>query len=199
MNRLVRWFFVGIATLAPIGLTIYIVTLLLQTLEGLFGRFLADSPFYFTGLGLFLALAVITLAGFLASSWVGRGLFQWIDRAFGRLPLVRTLYGVIKDTVHSFFGEKRAFSKVALVRIPGTDMKLLGFVTAEDVSPLGDFARDHVAVYILQSMQWAGHTLLVPKEQVEIVDANVEEVLKFIVSAGISGKSATTSRSGGTA
>ncbi|MCF6093393.1 DUF502 domain-containing protein [Microaerobacter geothermalis] len=188
MNRLAKWFLVGIATLAPVGLTVYIISLLFTTLDNLLGKYMRDLPFYFPGLGLILTLAGITLVGFLASGWLGKRLFQLIDQLFHRLPLIRTLYGVIKDTVNSFFGEKRSFSKVVLVRIPGTNSKLLGFLTAEEVSKLGDFASNHVAVYILQSMQWAGFTLLIPKEDVEIVDANVEEVMKFIVSAGISGK-----------
>ena len=62
-------------------------------------------------------------------------------------------------------------------------MKLLGFVTSEDLSNIG--FKDHVAVYVMQSMQWAGITLLVPKESVEILQGvKMENVMKFIVSAG---------------
>ncbi len=72
---------------------------------------------------------------------------------------------------------------MAVVRIPDTNIKMLGFVTSEDLDYIG--FKDHVAVYVMQSMQWAGVTLLVPKEDVEILEGvRMEDVLKFIVSAG---------------
>jgi uncharacterized membrane protein len=188
LNRIIKYFLLGLVTLAPILLTIYIVTNLFLLLEGLLGDTLEQrSEFYFTGLGAILSAAIVILIGFAMSSWLGKKIFNIIDRIFQKLPFVRLIYTVIKDTFESLLGEKRSFSKVALIRIPGTDMKIIGFVTAEDLSALGEIGEDHCAVYILQSMQWAGHTLLVPKDQVEIVDIPIETAMKFVVSAGITG------------
>ena len=67
----------------------------------------------------------------------------------------------------------------------GNDLKVLGFVTAEDLELFG--LSDHVAIYVQQSMQWAGNLVLVPKDRVTLLDIPVEDGMKFLVSAGIAG------------
>jgi uncharacterized membrane protein len=188
LNRIVKDFLFGLVTLAPILLTAYIVTSLFFFTEGLLGQILEDSRYYFTGLGVLLTLSIIFFIGFMMRNWLGKTTFHIIDRLFQRVPLVRLVYSIIKDTFESLLGEKKSFSKVALVRVPGTEMKLIGFITSEDLTALGSWGKDHVAVYILQSMQWAGHTLLVPNTDVEIVDIPVEAAMKFVISAGVTSK-----------
>jgi uncharacterized membrane protein len=46
---------------------------------------------------------------------------------------------------------------------------------------------DHVAVYFPQSYNFAGQLAVVPRENVELLDAPSAEVMTFIVSGGISG------------
>jgi len=88
--------------------------------------------------------------------------------------------------MNALLGRKSSFAKVVMIDLPGgNDIKILGFITKEDLEIFG--LKDHIAVYILQSMQWAGFTLLVPKSQVQELDVKPDEALKFIVSAGISG------------
>jgi uncharacterized membrane protein len=189
LNRIFKYFLLGLVTLAPILLTIYIITSLFLLTEGLLGEILEQqTDFYFTGLGVLLSIAIILFIGFMMSNWLGKTIFTSIDHIFQKLPLIRLIYSIIKDTFQSLLGEKKSFSKVALIRVPGSSMKLMGFVTSEDLSALGDIGKDHCAVYILQSMQWAGHTVLVPKEDLEIIDVPVESAMKFIVSAGITGQ-----------
>jgi len=187
MKGLVKFFVYGLITLLPISLTVFIVTQVLQWIDTLIEDVL-NRPLPVPGLGILLALVGITLVGYLASNWVGQRLVNLIDRVVRRIPLIRLVHTLIKDTIESLLGERKSFQQVAIVRIPGTSMKLVGFVTAKEIRELGDVGKDHVAVYILQSMQWAGHTVLVPKEDVEIVDIPVEAALKFVVSAGISSK-----------
>jgi uncharacterized membrane protein len=83
-----------------------------------------------------------------------------------------------------------------MIGLPGdNEIKVLGFITAEELTSFG--LKDYVAVYVLQSMQWAGFTLLVPRSRVELLDVSPERALQFIVSAGITGKNHFNGRSGG--
>lgn len=68
------------------------------------------------------------------------------------------------------------------VRLPG-GMVFLGFLTSEN-DPVF-LAQGQVAVYYMQSMQWAGNLVLVPREWIEPVDVSTEDALKFIASAGL--------------
>ena len=182
MKRILKYFVNGLLTLIPIFLTVFIVAKTLSFSDNLIGQFLRDYGIDIPGLGLLSALLIITLVGFLATSWFSSKLFQWIDSLFSGTPLVKTLYSVIKDTIGSFIGEKRSFSKMAMVDL-GTGMKVLGFITSEELERFG--LTDYVAVYVQQSMQWAGNLVLVPKDKITVLDISVEEGMKFLVSAGV--------------
>jgi uncharacterized membrane protein len=78
---------------------------------------------------------------------------------------------------------------VALVVIPGTEMRSMGFITSEQLEDFYSPLKDHVAVYVPQTFQVAGFTFLIPKEQVEIIDVKPEDAMKFILSGGMTSTS----------
>jgi len=183
-NKLIRvllkYFINGLLVLTPIMLTIWIIKWILSAWDKTAGViFKLEIP----GLPLIMSIIVIIVIGYMASWWISVKLVNYIDRIFYKVPVVQFIYRVIKETLTNLFGEKKAFRKVAIVTIPDTNIKMLGFVTSDDLSYIG--FKDHVAVYVMQSMQWAGVTLLVPKEDVVILEGvKMEDILKFIVSAG---------------
>jgi uncharacterized membrane protein len=187
MKSILRSFVKGILTIVPIVLVIYVVYQLFMFLDGLLGNFL--KPYlkedYIPGIGLLLTFIIITILGWLSSKVFTGTIFRIIDTLLEKIPIVKTIYSVIKDTFHSFLGEKKSFSKVALLKIPGTDVKAIGFITTEDVESFYDPLKDYVAVYIQQTFQIAGFTLLIPKDQVEIIDVKPEDAMKFVLSGGM--------------
>jgi uncharacterized membrane protein len=183
-NKLIRillkYFINGLLVLTPIMLTIWIISKILSAWDKTAGKiFTTEIP----GLPLIMSIIVIIVIGYMASWWISVKLVNYIDRIFYKVPVVQFIYRIIKDTLTNLFGEKKAFRKVAVVKIPDTNIKMLGFITSEDLAYIG--FKDHVAVYVMQSMQWAGVMLLVPKEDVVILEGvKLEDVMKFIVSAG---------------
>lgn len=194
MKTLFKNFINGIITIVPIIIVVYVIYKTFVFLDSLLGNFL--RPYmkndYIPGIGLLLTILLITFLGFLSTRYITGKLIRLIDRLLERIPVVKTIYSVIKDTVQSFLGEKKSFSKVAVVTIPGTAMKSLGFITSEDLESFYNPLRDHVAVYIPQTFQVAGFTFLIPREQVEIIDVKPEEAMKFILSGGMATKGAHT-------
>ena len=144
---------------------------------------------YIPGFGLLTTIILITFLGWLSTKFITSKIIKLIDHLLERIPIVKTIYSVIKDTVQSFLGDKKAFSKVALVVIPGTDMRSMGFITSEQVEEFYSPLKDHVAVYIPQTFQVAGFTFLIPKDQVEIIDVKPEDAMKFILSGGMTSTS----------
>ncbi|ADG82338.1 DUF502 domain-containing protein [Thermincola potens] len=180
MKTLTKYFLNGILVLSPIMLTILIISKVLVAWDTTAGKFF---PLKVPGLPLLMSIVVIVLIGYMASWWLSGQVLGYIDRLFTKVPVVQFIYGIIKDTVTSLLGEKKSFGKVAVITIPGTEMKVIGFVTSEDLEHIG--FKDYVAVYVMQSMQWAGNTVLVPKKNLEILEGvKIEDVMKFIVSAG---------------
>jgi len=179
VKRLVRYFLRGCLVTAPLGLTVYIVWLVLSTIDRLL-------PFSIPGLGLVVTLLLITAIGVATSNVVGRTAVEMADALLGRLPLVKLVYTSIKDLVDAFVGDKRRFDvPVAVTLSPGAGAKALGFVTRESLAGLG--MPESVAVYFPQSYNFAGYLLVVPRRQVEPLDVAASELMTFIISGGVSG------------
>lgn len=195
MKRLANYFFQGILFILPVALTIYIVVAVFNLTDSLLGRYFIAVGIDIPGLGLLASVVLITALGLLGNWFVSRRLLDYIDIIFGKVPLVKTVYTVIKETMSALVGNRSSFTKAVMIGLPGDErIKVLGFITAEDLATFG--LKDYVAVYVLQSMQWAGITLLVPRSRVELLDISPEKALQFIVSAGITGRNHSNGRSG---
>lgn len=182
MKKLAQIFLKGLLVLAPVVITFFIVFKSYEIVDGIFRAPLAEAGFYFPGLGLLVALALIFSAGLFTSYWLGDRLIGYFESIVLRMPLLGTVYGVIKDTVSSFGAHKKGFGQLVRVHVPG-GLDFLGFLT-NDSDPVF-LGKDQVAVYYMQSMQWAGNLVLVPRSWIEPVDVSTEEALKFIASAGL--------------
>ncbi|PLR75779.1 hypothetical protein CU633_19275 [Bacillus sp. V3-13] len=191
MKIILRNFINGILTIVPIILVIYVVYKTFMFLDGILGNvlkpYLKDD--YIPGIGLLATIVLITILGWLSTKFLTGTIFRLIDSLLENIPLVKTLYSVIKDTIHSFLGDKKSFSKVALITIPGTEIKSIGFITTEELASFYDPLSDYVAVYVQQTFQVAGFTFLIPKNEVEIIDVKPEDAMKFILSGGMTSQS----------
>ena len=192
MKAIIKSFINGLLTIVPIILVIYILVRVFNFLDSILGNVL--KPYmkqdYIPGVGILATLVLITFLGWLSTRFFAGKIINLIDRLLERIPLVKTLYIVIKDTLQSFLGEKKSFSKVVLVTMPGTSMKVIGFVTSEEIEEVIHSLKDHVAVYVPQTFQVAGFTFLIPKEEIEWLDIKPEEAMKFVLSGGVSSSKA---------
>ncbi|WP_064091347.1 DUF502 domain-containing protein [Rossellomorea aquimaris] len=187
MKWFIKSFINGVLTIVPIGLVVYVVYKIFFFLDGLLGNVL--KPYldenYIPGIGILSTIILLTFLGWLSTRFISGAIIRLLDRLLRKIPFVKTIYSVIKDTIHSFIGERKSFSKVALVQMPGTTMKCLGFITTENLEGLHSHLTDHVAVYIPQTFQVDGITFIIPKKDIEILNINPEEAMKFILSGGM--------------
>jgi uncharacterized membrane protein len=178
MRALVNYFLRGLVVVAPIAFTAYVCVRLVE---------LVDSWLPFTvapGVGFVLVVAAFVLVGFLASTFLARGLFALVESILTRLPFVRLLYTSTKDLLNAFVGEQRRFDKPVLVTIfPEAGGRAIGFVTQDALEHLG--LDGQVAVYFPLSYSVAGHMLLFPADRVEPLAGDSTEVMAFIVSGGV--------------
>ncbi|HHI67927.1 MAG TPA: DUF502 domain-containing protein [Planctomycetes bacterium] len=190
MKILGRAFFKGLLTLAPVLLTIYVVYWTAVTAEGLLGkaiRLVVPAESYVPGMGIAAGVAAIILVGFLLQAWIFGLLFSWGERLLEKVPLVKSLYSSIKDML-SFFGggEGKKIGQVVAVELGEPKVKLLGFVTREDMEglPEGLGGGDLVGVYLPMSYQIGGITAFFPRSALTPLDMTTEEALRFAVTAG---------------
>jgi len=179
MKTLLGYFWRGCLVLMPVGLTIYFGYLVVATFDRL-------VPVGIPGLGFVLALVLVTLVGFATSNVIGRAVVEVTERWLTSLPLLKLVYGSIRDLIQAFVGDKKRFDQpVALSLVPGSGVRVLGFITRDSLDMLG--MSDHIAVYVPQSYNFAGSLILVKREQIERLEASSSDMMAFIVSGGVSG------------
>ena len=181
----------GFITLLPIILTVYLLYWLAVTSENMMiivlQWFLSDS-IYFPGMGVIAGIIVVFIVGLLMKAIFVRQLFSFGEKALYKLPLIKTVYRSIRDLFDFFSPKKEGFGKVVSVNI--NSMTMIGFVTQDDTSRLPAFAQqsDSVLVYIPMSYMIGGFTLLIPRKDIHECDMSMDEAMRFVLTAGITGK-----------
>ncbi|HNP49051.1 MAG TPA: DUF502 domain-containing protein, partial [Bacteroidia bacterium] len=137
------------------------------------------------GLGLLTIFVVVALIGYLSVRYIRNPLFSYVERLIVKAPLVKLIYGSVKDLVEAFVGEKRRFNKPVLVRLEkDNDINRIGFITQEDLSEIG-LGKDKVAVYLPFSYSFAGELIVLPRENISPINASGTDMMKFIISGGV--------------
>jgi uncharacterized membrane protein len=178
MRALLRYFAQGVLIAVPIAVTLYVVYSLVRAVDGLLRL---PVP----GLGLVVTLVLLTLLGFVANSVIGTRLVALAEGLLRRVPLVKILFGSVKDLVGAFVGDRKGFDHPVVVQLPGGQGRVFGFATRESV-PLPGLG-DHVAVYFPQSYNFAGNLVAVPRAEVTRLDVSSSELMSFVISGGIAG------------
>jgi uncharacterized membrane protein len=177
-KRLIRYFIRGCLVSVPLAVTGWLIFVTFRFIDQLIR---IGIP----GVGFLLTISLVTLIGLFTSNVVGKRVFQIVDRFLSGMPLVKLLYNSIKDLIRAFVGDHKSFDRPAAVLMGPLGTRVLGFVTRDGLHALG--MPEYVAVYFPQSYNFAGQLVVVPRENVELLDAPSAEVMTFIVSGGISG------------
>ncbi len=186
MTKIVRYFLQGLVITVPVGITAIVIFKVFTWFFSIFSIFgTIISPVIDPLIIIVLALVSILLMGMLGSSIILRPLFTLFDNTLEHTPVVKTVYSSIKDFMSAFVGSKKRFNKPVLITInKENNIQQLGFITKEDLSEL-NLGKDTVAVYVPLSYSISGNLLIVPTDHITIVDASSPEVMKFIVSGGV--------------
>lgn len=184
-------FLTGLAIVLPIVITVWIIWWIGETFEKTLGGIytvIFPPDLYFPGLGILMGIGLTFVVGLLAKAWLFRSVFDWWDSLLNRIPLVKTVYGAMQDFMSFISGAAHTkFNRVVLVEFDQPSMKLMGFVTREDLSLLQDAVDDaEVAVYFPMSYQVGGYTLFLPRSRLKAVDMKMEDAMRFVLTAGLS-------------
>jgi uncharacterized membrane protein len=202
MKTLARWFVQGLIVLLPLATTLGVVTFVFSKVDNLFQFGGVAAPAAgaqggdpsvtgpaahgIPGLGFVLSVVTITAVGWMASFFLGRWLVRITDWLIGRIPLVSSIYRTIKDILLAIGGDKKTFEHpVVITPFRDSTMKLLGFVTRDDLAEIG--LPGEVAVLLQQSLNFAGNLVVLPKSQVRALDVDSGRFLTFLMSGGLTG------------
>lgn len=182
---------VGVFTILPVALTIYLLYWFAATSEQILGgalKLVLPNVLYFPGLGIVAGLLLTFVVGLLMKTMLVRQVFLLGEQILFHLPLVKTVYRAIRDLFDFFSPKKQNLGRVVIVN--HNDMEVIGFVTEEDTSrlPAPYQGGDRVPVYIPMSYMVGGFTLMIHRAQLKPCDMPMDQAMRFAMTAGITGR-----------
>jgi len=202
-KQIYQYFFRGLITALPLGLTVYLLYVFLSWSETLAMQLIRPfiGGFYVPGMGLLLGIVGIFLLGLLVSQRGMGKLLSLVELPFTNLPVVKSIYSSLKEFADYFSPQrsKSAQQMVVILRMPGQPLEVVGLVTRQGVDdlPAGFLQGDRVAVYLPMGYMIGGYTVFVPRDWVQPIDMSVEEAMRatlfaFMSTAGNDGSPGRT-------
>lgn len=186
-----RYFITGLLIWIPLVITVWVISLLISTLESFVPAFLSSQSLFgvpIPGFQLLLVLAVVLLSGMVGGNFIGQAVVSRWENLLGRIPLVRSIYHSVKQVSDTVLGPGgQAFREAVLVQYPRHGSWTIAFLTG---APSGEIASklmgDYVSVYVPTTPNpTSGFFLMMPRSEVQMLDMTVDAALKYIVSMGV--------------
>ena len=195
-------FLTGLVVVLPTGLTLWLIWSVVGWLDGwilplipaayqpealvhrVFGP---DVNFPLRGVGVAVFLVFTVLIGWMARGFLGRAFMSQAELLVDRVPVVRSVYGGLKQITETVFAQKeKTFDRTCLVQFPRPGAWAVGLVAT---SPKGEIAAklpgDMIAVFVALTPLTSGVLIYVPREDVIFLDMKPDEAAKLVVSGGL--------------
>ena len=196
VGRLRTYFLAGVVVAAPIGITIWLVWWIVSLFDTWVKPLIPSVynpdnylPFEVPGVGLVVALIVITLIGALAANLVGRTVLHYWENFLGRMPVVRSVYRAVKQIFQTAFAKPGSnFQQVGLIEFPRGGPHVLVFLARElDSGEIGRAPGEPMYAAFMPTTPnpTSGFLFFLHKEEVTILDLTIEEAAKIVISAGL--------------
>ncbi len=194
MGRIRKYLVAGLLVWLPLVATIFLVMFAINLID----RTLVLIPpqyrpenligFEIPGLGVILTLILLFLTGVIVANFFGKKLIGAWESILSRIPLVRSIYGAIKQITASLFADaSQSFREVVLVEYPRRGLWMLAFVTGDTPKKFQEqVGQKLMNIYVPTTPNpTSGFYIMVPPEEVKRLDIPVEVGLKMILSAGV--------------
>ena len=194
MATLRRYLIAGLLVWIPLAITFWVLSLLVELMDQSLlivpARFRSDAllGFHLPGLGAVLTLAILLATGAIAANFFGKRLLAVWESLVGRIPIVRSIYGGVKQISDTLFSpDGKAFRRAVLVRYPHPGAWTVALVTGSPEHEVTDhLGHDQVSVFVPTTPNiTAGFFLIVPRTDTIELQMSVDQALKYIISMGV--------------
>jgi uncharacterized membrane protein len=200
--RLRRYFVAGLLVWIPLGITILLISFAVRQMDKSLGLlpqkyqpsvilqqiFLQPEPVHIPGFGVVLIIVIVLLTGMFVANFIGRAFVGGWESLMDRVPVVRSVYSAAKNFAEIVFSDSsNAFKKVLLVEYPRKGIYSLAFQTSTQLGEVqGRTGEDVVGCFVPTTPNpTSGFIILVPRKDVTVLDMEVDEALKMIISLGV--------------
>ena len=190
-------FLTGLVVVAPISLTLYLIWTVAGWVDSWVLPFVPVwlRPDQYVGLnvrgvGVFVFLIFTILVGWIAKGIIGKSMIAWAENLVQGLPVVRSVYNGLKQIAETVFAQSdSSFDKACLIQYPRKGIWCIAFIST---SAKGEIAAsmptedDKTAVFLPTTPNpTSGFVIMLPREDVIVLDMDVDEALKMIISLGV--------------
>ncbi len=200
--RLRRYLVAGLLVWIPLGITILLISFAVRQMDKTLGLipaqyrpeillqqlFQTEDPVVIPGLGVILVFLILFITGVLAANFMGRAFLGGWESLMDRIPVVRSIYSAAKNFAEIVFSDSsHAFKRVLLIEYPRKGIYSLAFQTSTDLGEIQvRSGEDVVGCFVPTTPNpTSGFIILVPKRDVTVLDMDVDEALKMIISLGV--------------
>jgi len=143
---------------------------------------------YVPGVGIMLSLLLLFLTGLVARNLFGKRVVTGIEDVVRRIPVIGAVYGGAKtfsETVLTDTGS--SFKQVAMVEFPRKGIYSIGFITSHDLEEAQARTEQLVTCVFVPTTPnpTTGFLVMVPKDEVVIMDMTVDEAFKMLLTLGV--------------
>jgi len=201
-KKMKRYFITGFLVLIPFGATFSLIKFVLETADRFFksddGKFFYFIPpesipqvlrnFPLPGFGLIVLVILIFISGIITTNIFGKRLLGFGENMINHIPLIRKIYSGIKQLINTVFvGDSKSFQRCALIEYPRKGIFTIVFVTNDCPQSIRDtVGRELVSVFLPTTPNpTSGFLLMLPREELIMINMSVEEAFKLIISGGI--------------
>ena len=185
-----RFFITGLLIWVPLGITYWVISTIVKTLDGIIPPHIAPQALFgldIPGFGLLAVVLVVLITGALGANLLGRRLVDLWEGLLARIPLVRSIYSSVKqvsDTILAPNGQ--AFRQAVLVQYPRQGLWTIAFITGKPSHEIEHkLPADCVSIYVPTTPNpTSGFFLMLPRAELIPLSIGVDAALKYVVSMG---------------
>lgn len=190
-------FLTGLFVILPSIVTIWIVVFIFRLFGSPIGNVINTifvgnrlNTFHETIIGFIIAISLISLIGYLARLTFTKQIARFVENYILELPIINSIYSTMKKIIESVTSDKSSFKSVALIEYPRKGIYTLGFITKESFPELKFKGKDRlgslISVFVPTTPNpTSGFFLMIPRDEVKVLNMSVEEGITLVVSAGV--------------
>jgi uncharacterized membrane protein len=198
MKRFRRYIIAGLLVWLPLAVTYQLLKFVVGQMDRWLDSFLAWLPASYhpdqvlgiaiPGLGVIFTFLLLVITGMLAANFVGRAFVNGWESLLDRIPVVRAVYSAVKKFAEMVFSDSsRSFKNVLLIQYPREGLYSLAFQTSDELGEVqGRTGEEVICTFVPTTPNpTSGFIIIVPKRDVIVLDMEVDEALKMIISLGV--------------
>ena len=198
LKHLRRYIVAGLLVWLPLAVTYQLLKFVVGQMDGWLDKAFALLPANYhpdqllgisiPGLGVIFTILLLVLTGMFAANIVGRALVAGWESLLDRIPIVRPIYSAVKRFAELVFSDKsQSFKNVLLIEYPRKGLYSLAFQTSSELGEVqGRTGAEVVCTFVPTTPNpTSGFIIIVPKKDVVVLDMEVDEALKMIISLGV--------------